>query len=76
MTTLEIILICVLGYVLLVFLFMPLLLQHNKSFGSSLVDWLATIFALPLIIGLVFWYFVIESIIKRVSNLPQDEQPK
>jgi len=76
MTTLEIILICVLGYVLLVFLFMPLLLQHNKSFGSSLVDWLATIFALPLIIGLAFWYFVIESIIKRVSNLRENEQPK
>ena len=76
MTTLEIILICVLGYVLLVFLFMPLLLQHNKSFGSNLVDWLTTIFALPLIIGLTFWYFVIEPIINRVSNLRENEQPK
>ena len=76
MTTLEIILICVLGYVLLATLFMPLLLQNNKSFGSNLFDWLATILALPLIIGLTFWYFVIYPIIKKVSNRPQDEQPE
>ena len=75
MTTLEIILICVLAYVLLATLLMPLLIDR-KSFGESLVGWLSTIFSLPLIIGLTFWYFVIEPIINRVSNRRQNEQPK
>ena len=76
MTTLEIILICVLCYVLLATLFVPLLMQYRKSFSESLMEWLTMIFSLPLIIGFTFWYFVIEPIIKRVSNRRQNEQPK